>query len=116
MNSFGFPVRAAMLSEGIASGMVFGRWDAILWSIDKGDRVSGGLFDGMGDAWCSIVHSWSLGGFLLAWEVTAVGRETVEQMGSCFLKNDVINAACAANPAFFSLPLGLHSTVSCQCG
>src|SRR5260370_33827899 len=99
MISFGSPVRAAMLSEGMASGMVCGSWDAILWSIDKGDRDSGGLFDGMDEAWCSVVHSWSLGGSLLAWEVTAVGREIVEWMGSCFLKNDVINVACAANPA-----------------
>ena len=51
-----------MLSEGTASGMVFGRQDAILLSMDKGDGDNCGLFDGLGDAW----YSWRLGGFSLA--------------------------------------------------
>ena len=104
MISSGFPERVAILSEGVASGILLGRWDAIWLSIDNGEAGSGGLFDELPDAWCSVVHSWCLGSLPVARGITGVGAETVEEIGSFFLKNVIISAACAANAAFFLFP------------
>ena len=59
----------------------------------------GALFGGQGGTQCSEMGSGSWG----AGEMTGVGGVMDKQMGSFFLKNDLINVVCAVNAAFFFL-------------